>query len=62
LQFGSYGISTRLFRITKLSRDEYAEEFVASIMPDFMPGIYGTHHFHSNGVYSVWDCKRWERV
>jgi hypothetical protein len=62
LQFGSYGISTRLFRITKLSPDEYAEEFVASITPDFMPGISGTHHFHSNGVYSVWDCKRSERV
>jgi hypothetical protein len=62
LQFGSYGISTRLFRITKLNRDEYAEEFVASITPDFMTGISGTHHFHSNGVHSVWDCKRWERV
>jgi hypothetical protein len=62
LHFASYGLSARLFKITRITPDEYAEELVSSITPDFFPGIYGTHHFHSDGVYSVWDFKKWERV
>jgi hypothetical protein len=62
LQFGSYGASTRLFRITRLTPDDYAEELVGRVTADFMPGIHGTHHFHSNGTYTVWDFKKWERV
>ncbi len=60
-RFGSYGASARLFRITRISTDEYAEEAVSSITPDFAPGIHGVHHLHSNGVYSVWDYKKWQR-
>ncbi len=61
-QFGSYGASARLFRITRLTQEEYAEELVSSLTPEFTRGIHGTHHFHSNGVYSVWDFKKWERI
>lgn len=60
--FDSYGTSARLFRITRISPDDYAEELVSSITPGFVPGIHGTHHLHSDGVYSVWDFKRWERM
>jgi len=62
LQFGSYGASARLFRITRLTLDDYTEEFVGRLTPVFMPGIHGTHHFHANGTYSVWDFKKWERL
>ena len=60
--FGSYGAAARLFRITRISPDDYAEEPVSSITPDFVTGIHGSHHFHSNGRYSVWDSKQWKRV
>lgn len=59
---GSYGNAANLMRITHLDLDRYAEELICRIRPGFMPGIGGTHHMHSDGVYSVWDYKRWERV
>ncbi|HVS76266.1 MAG TPA: hypothetical protein VHE11_04980 [Steroidobacteraceae bacterium] len=60
--FGSYGTSSNLMRITRLDLDHYAEELIDRITPGFLPGIGGTHHMHSDGIYSVWDYKRWERV
>ncbi len=59
--FRSYGASASLLRITRISTEEYAEELISTITPDFMPAIHGTHHFHSDGVYCVWDFKRWAR-
>ena len=61
-RIGSYGATARLFRITRLTPDEYVEEPVSNITPDFARGIHGSHHFHSNGRYSVWDSKQWERI
>jgi hypothetical protein len=61
-RFGVYGNAARLFRITRLTPQEYAEEPVSGITPEFAAGIHGSHHFHSNGRYSVWDAKRWERI
>ena len=61
-RIGSYGATARLFRITRLTTEEYVEEPVSNITPDFAAGIHGSHHFHSNGGYSVWDSKRWERI
>ena len=61
-RIGSYGASARLFRITRLTPEEYVEEPVSNITPDFAAGIHGSHHFHSNGRYSVWDSKQWERI
>lgn len=60
--FGSYGAAANLMRITRLDREQYAEELICRMTPGFMPGISGTHHMHSDGIYSVWDYKRWERV
>lgn len=62
LGFGSYGAAANIMRITRLDRDEFMEEPICQLTPDFLPGAHGTHHLHSNGVYSVWDYKRWERV
>lgn len=61
-QFGSYGASARLFRIAHLDSQEYSEEMMCTLTPEFARGIRGIHHFHSNGVYSVWDCKHWQRM
>lgn len=60
--FGTYGASARLMRITRLDGDGYAEEPIGRLTPDFVARAHGTHHFHSNGLYSVWDYKRWERI
>jgi hypothetical protein len=60
--FRSYGAAASLFRITRISQEEYSEELISRITPDFMPAIHGTHTFHSDGVYSVWDFKQWART
>lgn len=60
--FGSYGAGATLMRIVRLDRESFAEEPVCQLTPGFLPGAHGTHHLHSNGEYSVWDYKRWERV
>ena len=60
--FDSYGAGANLMRITHLDIGQYAEELICRITPGFLPGISGTHHMHSDGIYSVWDYKRWERV
>jgi hypothetical protein len=60
--FRSYGAGATLMRIVRLDRDAFIEEPICQLTPDFLPGAHGTHHLHSNGVYSVWDYKRWERV
>lgn len=61
-QFGSYGTSARLFQIQRIDPENYVEQLVSTIVPSFAPGISGTHHLHSNGQYSVWDFKKWERI
>lgn len=60
--FNSYGVSATLMRITRLNREEFAEELICQLTPGFLPGAHGTHHLHSNGIYSVWDYKRWEKI
>ena len=61
-QFGSYGSSARLFQIVRIDPSEYSEQLVSTILPAFAAGISGTHHLHSDGRYSVWDFKKWERM
>jgi hypothetical protein len=60
--FRSYGAAASLLQITRISKEEYEEKLISKITPDFMPAIHGTHHFHSDGVYSVWDFKKWGRA
>lgn len=59
--FGSYGASAQVMRIVKLNELEYLEEPLCRLTPTFRSGLCGTHHVHSNGLYSVWDYKLWER-
>lgn len=59
--YGSYGASAQVMRIGKLNELEYVEEPVCQLTPGFDRGLCGTHHLHSDGTYSVWDYKRWER-
>lgn len=60
--FCSYGAGAYLMRIVRLDREAFVEQPICQLTPAFLPGAHGTHHLHSNGVYSVWDYKRWERV
>ena len=60
--FCSYGAGANLMRIVRLDREEFVEQPICQLTPGFLPGAHGTHHLHSNGVYSVWDYKRWERI
>lgn len=60
--FCSYGAGANLMRITRLDPEAFVEEPICQLTPGFLQDAHGTHHLHSNGVYSVWDYKRWERV
>ena len=42
-------------KITVLNKIQYEEEFVIAIEPNFFDGIDGTHHMHSNNLYTVYD-------
>jgi hypothetical protein len=61
-QYDSYGTSARLFQIVRIDPNEYSEQLVSTIEPSFARGLSGTHHLHSNGKFSVWDFKKWERI
>ena len=58
--FGSYGAAAQVMRGVRLDELEYAEEPVCQLTPAFRKGVCGTHHMHSDGLYSVWDHKQWE--
>jgi hypothetical protein len=47
---------------TRLTLDDFTEEFVGRMTLVFVPGIHATHPLHANGAYSVWDFKKWERL
>jgi hypothetical protein len=59
--FGSYGASAQVMRILTLDEREYAEEPLCELTPAFRRGLCGSHHLHSDGKYSVWDHKQWDR-
>ncbi|MDO5681541.1 MAG: hypothetical protein Q4G46_01760 [Propionibacteriaceae bacterium] len=56
--FTTYGAGSTIRKITRLDDEVYAEVVVRNIDPDFMPGICGTHHLHSNGQWTVFDYLR----
>lgn len=57
-QTNNYGSSFNINEIKSISKETYKEEFIQKIYPGFKKGIIGTHHFNSNGEYSVIDFKR----
>ncbi|HLE63087.1 MAG TPA: hypothetical protein VI750_08115 [Pyrinomonadaceae bacterium] len=53
--FDMYGKSSSINKITLLSKDDFIEEKLFKIEPNFFSGIRGTHHMHSNGRVTVYD-------
>ncbi|EJN02143.1 hypothetical protein [Phyllobacterium sp. YR531] len=55
---GIYGYGLNIQEITKLDEEEYLEETIKLIRPDFMVGIVGCHHIDTLGNRFVIDlCK-----
>jgi len=53
--FDQYGESLFLNKINKLDINEYDESICHEIKPSFFDNIKGTHHMHSNNVYTAFD-------
>ena len=60
--FNSYGNAYSIAKIIDLNPVLYLEKEVASVTPDFFPGIKGCHHLNSNGRYTVYDYFRTESI
>lgn len=60
--FDLYGEGFSINKITVLDTEIFAEAEICSIDPHFFPGIFGTHHLHSNGTFSVFDFLEASRI
>ncbi|MHC1550434.1 glucosamine inositolphosphorylceramide transferase family protein [Phyllobacterium sp. K27] len=55
---GVYGYGLNIQEITRLDAEDYAEETIKLVRPDFMNGIVGCHHLDTLGTRFVIDlCK-----
>lgn len=59
--FLHYGEAMSINRIERLDDSGYAERRIATVRPNFRPGVCGVHHMHSNGPVTVFDCHRLQR-
>ncbi len=56
--FSHYGKCFEVNLITDISVENYKEEKILEINPSFLDNIISTHHYNSNGDYTVFDyCK-----
>ena len=56
--FSHYGKCFSVNLVKEISMDNYIEEKIFEIKPNYMKEIISTHHYHSNGEYIVFDyCK-----
>ena len=53
--FENYGKFSYINKIIDLSAENYKEETLCKIEPNFFDNLYGTHHIHSNGEITVFD-------
>ena len=53
--FNTYGKGISINKIVALSRNDYQEEPICSIEPDFFADISATHHMSSNGHVTAFD-------
>jgi hypothetical protein len=53
--FDMYGKGLSINKICLLNQNEYVENELCSVEPNFFPNISGTHHMHSNGSVTVFD-------
>src|SRR5258705_4793639 len=56
-----YGYGTAINRVLSLSDDEYREETITTITPDWDPAVIGTHTLNSADDLTVIDCLRRSR-
>ena len=54
--FNLYGKEFEINLIQKLDKDNFCEQAMLKIKPDFYEKIIGTHHMSSNDEYTVIDC------
>jgi hypothetical protein len=57
-----YGHAIVLNEIVRLTTTEYAERPLETILPDWQPGLLGTHTLNSNECYEVIDGLRLEKA
>jgi hypothetical protein len=57
-----YGYAIVLNEIIRLTTSEYEERQFETIMPDWQPGLLGTHTLNSNECYEVIDGLRLEKT
>ena len=60
--FDLYGKRSTINKIIILNESEYLENAMISIEANFFPKLNGTHHLHSNGVYSAFDYVSWTQI
>jgi hypothetical protein len=58
--FERYGVGTRIYEICSLSLEDYREQLITEIHPDFRRGLVGTHHISSTGGVTAVDSYRRE--
>lgn len=57
--FGFYGSGLNINRIVKLDMEEYIEEKIITIKPNFKKGLIGLHHVHQIDDYFIFDvCQK----
>lgn len=54
--FCRYGVGSTILKIVELTPETFIEIPVLDIEPNFFKGLHGTHHLHSNGTVTVFDC------
>ena len=53
---GKYGNGLNINRIVKLNIDEYIEEKIITVQPNFKSGLIGLHHLHQLDNHYVFDA------
>jgi hypothetical protein len=56
-----YGRRATVREVTRIDESGYAERVVASLEPDFRPGLVGTHHLTTTGRVTAVDHASWAR-
>lgn len=59
---GHYGQSFNINEILEIGPNTLVEKKMGHVSPDFLPHIDSTHHFHSNGTYTVFDYAHPKRI
>ncbi|MBL4783979.1 MAG: hypothetical protein JKY49_00980 [Cohaesibacteraceae bacterium] len=60
--FNMYGKGFSINKLITINTEEYIEQTVCSVKPNFFKHLKGAHHIHSNGTYSVFDYLKISQV